>query len=117
MSSSPIVQLDVDAFERSHTIFTDYVDAPSRSIDRETLERQLSGSVMAIKRRLGGALTDKILKLMHQAFSFETQSFENHGPWIRSLLDEYYDRAYDHSCNRNQRKVAFKGNYEECHQW
>ncbi|RYZ90143.1 MAG: tRNA 2-selenouridine(34) synthase MnmH, partial [Proteobacteria bacterium] len=46
MSSSPVVQLEVSAFQRSQTIFVDYVEVPSRSTDAQTLESQLSGSVI-----------------------------------------------------------------------
>lgn len=118
MSSSPIVQLEASLADRSETIYKDYVVEPlQHGINPIGLADQLAESVLALSRKLGGALTDKIIKLIRSGFSRDEQTFVNHKAWIEILLSDYYDRAYDHASARNHRKVAFKGNYEECREW
>ncbi|MBC7530667.1 MAG: tRNA 2-selenouridine(34) synthase MnmH [Oligoflexus sp.] len=118
MSSSSIIQLDVLLAERCRTIYQEYVANPlAKGTDRSLLKTQLIGSVLSIKKRFGGALTEIVIKLIESAFARQDEEMESHGLWIECLLTEYYDRAYDHFDSRNQRNIAFRGNYEECKQW
>lgn len=117
MKEAPVVILRATREERSQAIFREYVLAPLHGSDDGLLE-SLTSSVRAIARRLGGALAQEIEGQIRTAlYGKDPLEFQSHEPWITTLLAQYYDQAYQHAFDRQQRKIAFEGNYQECRQW
>ncbi|RYZ53960.1 MAG: tRNA 2-selenouridine(34) synthase MnmH [Proteobacteria bacterium] len=120
MLKSPLVQIEMPLADRKQLLFVDYVEEPLASgMEKSVLRERLLASLVGMKKRLGGALTADLVQKMETAFKDETifRSHELHLVWIEKLLNEYYDRAYDHGESLKDRPLLYRGSYEECRQW
>ena len=119
MTRAPVVLLEVALEDRALHIARTYVLEPIRAgISATDHLESLRHAVNRISQRLGGLLTSKILKSLEDAFTNHGHLEEaRHIPWIRDLLDHYYDKFYLSSLESLNRPVLFRGNYEECQQW
>ncbi|MHC3993278.1 tRNA 2-selenouridine(34) synthase MnmH [Thiomicrolovo sp. ZZH C-3] len=68
-----------------------------------------------IKRRLGDERFRQIKQLFAGAFAEQLRSgeTEQHKPWIRMLLRDYYDPMYDYQIAKSPIPVLFRGNAGE----
>ncbi|MBD3800645.1 MAG: tRNA 2-selenouridine(34) synthase MnmH [Campylobacterales bacterium] len=68
-----------------------------------------------IKRRLGDERFRQIKQLFAAAFAEQLSSgeTEQHKPWIRMLLRDYYDPMYDYQIAKSPVPVLFRGNADE----
>ncbi|WP_345988517.1 tRNA 2-selenouridine(34) synthase MnmH [Sulfurimonas sp. HSL1-2] len=68
-----------------------------------------------IKRRLGDERFRQIKQLFAGAFAEQLNSgeTEQHKPWIRMLLRDYYDPMYDYQIAKSPVPVLFRGNADE----
>ncbi len=119
MNNSPVVYLDVDIDTRAKHIFKEYIiDLMQQDISKDTLFQHALEGLKRISKRLGGNMFQSLKKSMNHAFSQDQGMNEKaHLEYIRTLLETYYDKRYDHAFNKNKRKVLFQGNFKECRKW
>lgn len=120
MLKSPLVQIEMPLADRKELLYQDYVAEPLEAgMDKALLRERLLTSLAGMKKRLGGALTADLMQKMENAFREEALSLaqELHLVWIEKLLNDYYDRAYDHGESLKDRPLLYRGSYEECRQW
>lgn len=111
MAAAPMVLIEESVASRAEYIYKSYVQLSLARAERAQVLDYFQKSLLKISKRLGGLLTDQLLKIMNEAF-FQN-SAELHQQWIESLLVNYYDKLYLHAFNRKDRKVIFKGTKEE----
>lgn len=104
MLESPLVILELSLDERAANIYRDYVLTHDHAFFKDGVNR--------ISKKLGGLRTREILNLMESAFAQES-SLEAHAEWIKMLLTEYYDPAYEYSLSKQQSKIVFRGSARE----
>ncbi|MGK5082089.1 tRNA 2-selenouridine(34) synthase MnmH [Bdellovibrionota bacterium FG-1] len=116
---APLVLLEVGLDDRALHIARTYVLEPMRAgISAHDHLESMRNAVKRISKRLGGLLTSKIIRALEDAFmNNERLDEDRHLPWIRELLEHYYDRLYLSGLKSLNRPVLFRGNYEECQQW
>ena len=112
MKEAPLCVLDIPIEERIGIIMRDYVlaklgqdcDPPSG-----TLAFFLDG-LARIQKKLGGLDASRIEKEMRSAFgSSNPRETGVHAPWIRALLERYYDPLYERSLERNKGRILVRG--------
>lgn len=118
LSNAPVIYLETPQEERCRNIFEEYVTQPlSQGTSPELLYSKLATSLRSLTKRLGGSLTQQIEHDLTKAFQESKPDLTAHARWIGALLVHYYDKGYDFSFNRLNRKVIFRGNFQECSQW
>lgn len=116
MRESPLIILDAPLAERAERIAKEYVtDRLNTGFSKERLRDEFSRAFEAIRKRLGGLLTDQIKAQMTMAFA--STAPEAHHDWIAILLREYYDRRYAWSAERTQAPILMRGDFKTCRQW
>jgi tRNA 2-selenouridine synthase len=114
MRSAPVILVETPIAERSRAIHAEYVAQPLRAGCRpDALWHVLAENISALQRRLGGADTKSALQLL-AAGRAAPEDFGTQEPWIRLLLEKYYDRAYTQSGQLDGRMVVFRGNVSQC---
>ena len=97
-------------------IFSEYVGAHTTNSD---LAEQYLSALQRITRRLGGARSTELQKMVSDAFA--TGSIETHRGWIKGLLDAYYDPMYDYQLAKKTERIEFCGDaaavIEYVHDW
>lgn len=114
MREAPVVVVETPIEQRARAIFHEYVQAPlDQGCAVEPLWQVLGGNISALERRLGGQDTQDLLKALAAGRS-QPGEFQAQEPWIRTLLERYYDRAYARSGQLAERKVIFRGDLSAC---
>jgi tRNA 2-selenouridine synthase len=111
MDRSPMIVLETGLEERARRIFAEYVLEPAGRASANELHGFLAAALERVHRRLGGLRFQRIRSELQAAFTAPEYEFENHAPWIESLLREYYDPLYEHSLRVNERPVLFRGDH------
>lgn len=111
MAQAPLVLVESSVQARAEHIFTSYVQLSLAKAERGKVREHFQSSLLRISRKLGGLLTDQLLKVMSEAFFHNDADL--HKQWIESLLVNYYDKMYLHSFNKKGRPVVFSGSREE----
>ena len=118
MAVSPVIFLDSPLEERVKHIFGEYVMEPlENNISPAHLLTALESNLLRLQRRLGGLITSEILGELRKGFSHENQNLENHFEWIKRLLTEHYDKAYQFAFDRQTRPILFRGDHKSCLQF
>jgi tRNA 2-selenouridine synthase len=108
--------------ERVEIIFEEYVTRALedyRSVFADAAERQwfedADAGLDRIRKRLGSERYLGIKSLFATAFARQqrTGDLQEHKPWIRMLLRDYYDPMYDYQIEKSPLPVLFRGNAEE----
>ena len=124
MLRAPLVWLEEDLSERVSRILRDYVvdmhaehallypDQPEQAFSAFT--EYLLGSLLRIRKRLGGERHQRLDELMRQALAAQQRSgdVELHRAWIEGLLNEYYDPMYAYQRSAKEERVVFSGNQQ-----
>lgn len=90
-----------------------------RQMFGEAGERQwfedANAGIDRVKKRLGDERYRRIKQLFASAFATQQSrgETEQHKPWIRMLLRDYYDPMYDYQIKKSPLPVVFKGNADE----
>jgi tRNA 2-selenouridine synthase SelU len=114
MRAAPVIVVETPVVERIQAIFNEYVVQPlSNGCSVDALWDILLANISALHRRLGGAETKAALKLLESART-APEDFALHEPWIRLLLEKYYDRAYVQSGQLSHRRIVFRGDRDSC---
>jgi len=108
MQQTPLAQLEVDQSARVENIFAEYVGTNTTS---PALAGQYLDALQRIRRRLGGARSDELKKMVADAFT--TGSEDTHRGWIKALLDYYYDPMYDYQLTNKADRIKVRGSAEE----
>ena len=84
----------------------------------QVLEERLGNSLLAIRKRLGGAGYTAISKQLSAAIKAHRDGdATGHQEWIKTLLLDYYDPMYAYQLERKQHRVVFRGTAEEVVAW
>ncbi len=129
MRNSPMVVIELDFDERIETLWQEYVvDRYAQTVAHvgEQAEEQadqqfadyLRNSLLRIRKRLGGQRTKDILALMEVAIERQhADGFASHRQWLQDLTASYYDPMYRYQLDKNQHRIAFRGNRQAVMQW
>ncbi len=115
MSKATLVQVNANPAERAQHIYKSYILLSQQRAEKGQVREHFQKSLLKLSKRLGGLLTDQLLKLMNEAFFHESP--ELHQQWIESLLVNYYDKLYLYSLKKKGRPVVFQGSKEEVKQY
>lgn len=121
MAQAPLWVLEVPLDERIDNILADYVtDMSAGFIARDgedagwhNFREYLLGSLLRIRKRLGGERHAELDAIMQEALEQQAQdgSLEMHRIWIEQLLRDYYDPMYDYQLSRKENPVGARGAY------
>lgn len=127
MQRSPTLVLESDMTQRVEIGIRDYVvDLLSRIEQRYPGERGFElfaerhrKSLYNIRKRLGEQQYRLALDLLEEAISAHrnNQTTEGYRPFIRLLLEKYYDPMYDYQLSQRTSKVLFRGDHAELIDW
>ncbi len=121
MLRSPLVWLEESLEARVSRILRDYVidmhvehaalhpQQPDSAF--EGFAEYLQGSLVRIRKRLGGERHQRLELLMREALEIQrrTGQVEAHRAWIEGLLNEYYDPMYAYQRSAKEERVVFSG--------
>ncbi|WP_304640517.1 tRNA 2-selenouridine(34) synthase MnmH [Pseudomonas sp.] len=124
MLRAPLVWLEEDLTARVSRILRDYVsdmhaeharlhpDQPEQAF--AAFAEYLLGSLLRIRKRLGGERHQRLDDLMRQALDVQqrTGEIDLHRAWIEGLLNEYYDPMYAYQRNAKEERVVFSGDQQ-----
>ena len=106
MQQAPLIILEAPLEMRVAHIAEEYVSQPlAAGVAPGTLEDRLQSSLDRIGRRLGGLRRQRVAQALSTGFQRG-----DHEPWIRYLLQWYYDPMYDYQLARKADRVIFRGN-------
>jgi tRNA 2-selenouridine synthase len=116
MKSSPLLILDISLEERIQNLTREYVleklvhaQEPKEQVKNFFLE-----NLKRIQKKLGGLKHSEIEKMIRSAFdSTEFENPETHAPWVKALLEHYYDPLYEKSLDRARDRILIRGNRNE----
>ena len=118
VQTSPVVLVEEPLENRVARIHRDYVLSLSRTLGVSETRRYLSGSLLRLKKRLSGAVTDAALRSLADAeHSGQWTQVDAHRGWITPLLELYYDPLYRKGLKNLGRPVRFAGDLEACYTW
>ena len=125
MGTSDLAVIEEDINYRTQTILEDYVISNLREL-RVKLKTEVEAEAAfssflldnldRIKKRLGGALHQKIMILM-QACLNDYSDLIKHQEWIKILLEEYYDPMYDYQIKKKSARIIYQGPSHGFLQW
>lgn len=104
LREAPLVIMNVPLEDRIQNIFRDYVSDGSAENFLTSMER--------IRKRLSGALYEKIVSGIRDGFSHPPE-LKHHEEWIGLLLEHYYDPLYLRDLKRNSSHLIFEGAPQE----
>jgi tRNA 2-selenouridine synthase len=118
MRQGVVVLVDEPVERRAKTIFRDYVLDLTRVLGPAETAVTFRGALSRIRKRLDGEVVNLCLGALDEA---ETSGSwlepAAHLPWIRALLENYYDPRYRKGLAQQARPVVFRGSREECLSW
>lgn len=118
MTSAPHVVLESPFCERVSHIVTEYVHEPlDKGFAVERVRAHLRQGLDRLQRSLGNLLHGKLVELLLAIKVSDFSRTEAHAPWVASLLESYYDKAYQYSFARRNKKVVFRGNLKACQEF
>jgi tRNA 2-selenouridine synthase len=125
MQNAPLIILEAPFESRVSHIFDEYViehlaeiQAAAAQDPFEVLENRLNNSLLAIRKRLGGAKHQMLSEQMRSAITAHREGDSSgHLEWIRALLLDYYDPMYSYQLEKKQYRVVFRGSAEEIMAW
>ena len=108
MRRAPVALLEAPLPERVARVFEEYVRAPAAVAGVAATRAALEAATLRLRKRLGGPRSRAVLGALARA---EAAWFEPdvHEPWIRLLLEGYYDRLYERNRAALARRVALRG--------
>ena len=125
MQQAPLIILEATLESRVSHIFEEYVVEHLDEIRDDgapepfqVLEERLSSSLLAIRKRLGGAGYTAISEQLRAAIKAHRDGdASGHQEWIKTLLLDYYDPMYAYQLEKKQHRVVFRGSAEEVMAW
>ncbi len=116
MCEAPCVFIETPPTQRAQNIYRLYIERElNQGIEAETLKAHHTQALQRIQRKLGGLLYSEILKKMSEAY--EHSDADLHIVWIEKILKNYYDKMYLFAFNKKNRRILFRGSFDECHKF
>ena len=124
MQDAPLIWLDDTLENRVTRILEDYVidmraefavqHAEDPELAFQAFSQYLQGSLLRIRKRLGGERFQELDELMRQALDFQQHSgdVQTHRGWIEGLLRDYYDPMYAYQREAKEERIVFAGDKE-----
>ena len=94
VQENPLVLVETPLSERVRRIHRDYVLSLSASLGVAETRVYLSASLVRLRKRLSGSVTDAALRVLEGAEASGWHDPGAHEGWIRPLLERYYDPLY-----------------------
>lgn len=118
MQGAEMVVLEAPTAERVARIVRDYVLVPTAAEGRAAVRTRLDDALDRLHKRLGGKLQRQCRELLADAdHDARWHRPEAHEPWVRLLLDRYYDRHYAYALETTARPVRFRGELVALRDW
>ena len=125
MQQAPLIILEATLESRVSHIFKEYVldhldeiRSAGAPASFQVLEERLGNSLLAIRKRLGGAGYAAISEQLRTAIKAHRDGdASGHQEWIKTLLLDYYDPMYAYQLEKKQHRVVFRGSAEEVMAW
>ena len=125
MQQAPLIILEATLESRVSHIFQEYVldhldEIRSASAPEpfQVLEERLGSSLLAIRKRLGGAGYAAISEQLRAAIKAHRDGdASGHQEWIKTLLLDYYDPMYAYQLEKKLHRVVFRGSAKEVIAW
>ena len=125
MQQAPLIILEAALESRVSHIFEEYVMERLDEIRSagapepfQALEERLGSSLLAIRKRLGGAGYAAISEQLSAAIkAHRGGDASGHQEWIKTLLLDYYDPMYAYQLEKKHHRVVFRGTAEEVMAW
>lgn len=127
MASAPAVVLETPMEQRIATCFDDYVRdllaryRQGRSPDAafDVFAEHHRGSLMRIRKRLGGVRHAHAVQLLEAALHAHREHGDTsgYGAGIELLLTHYYDPMYDYQLSQKRRRILFRGDAQAILSW
>ena len=125
MQQAPLIILEATLESRVSHIFQEYVldhldeiRSAGAPAPFQVLEDRLGNSLLAIRKRLGGAGYAAISEQLKAAIKAHRDGdASGHQEWIKTLLLDYYDPMYAYQLEKKQHRVVFRGSAEEVMFW
>ena len=126
MQQAPLIILEATLESRVFHILGEYVlehldEIQGTCVPSDpflALEERLSSSLLAIRKRLGGAGYAAISEQLGAAIKAHREGdASGHQEWIKTLLIDYYDPMYAYQLEKKQHRVVFRGSAEEVMAW
>ncbi len=126
MREAPHVRLIASHSDRIQRLRSDYVDHALAHCQQSApedpwgaLSNHVSDNLQRIKRRLGGATTDRLVVAVPGAVDALQRAQDPSGfdPIINTLLVDYYDKLYQHKTDQQQSPPVFTGSHSEILAW
>ena len=117
MQQAPMIILEAKLESRMSRIFEEYVVEHLDEIRGtglpadpfHVLEERLGNSLLAIRKRLGGAGYAAISEQLRTAIKAHRDGdASGHQDWIKTLLLDYYDPMYAYQLEKKQHRVVFR---------
>ncbi|MGL5381256.1 tRNA 2-selenouridine(34) synthase MnmH [Clostridium sp.] len=116
-----LIFLETPLEERIENILNDYVINDQRknidSLNNEELGLEawfnnIISNVEKVKSKLGGDRQKLLMEEFKKAYNMQIKasSLDGYRSWIELFLTNYYDPMYNHSINKSNRNIVFKGN-------
>ena len=121
-ASGDVVLLETPLEERTQITFDEYVVAAQLKFiaaygDDGLFQwvEDIRGSILRIRKRLGGERLKRINQLLDAAHQqqLKTGAVEGHKSWVEVLLVEYYDPMYDYQLEKKKEKISFRGGADD----
>lgn len=124
MQDAPLIWLDDTLENRVTRILEDYVidmraefalqHAQDSELAFQAFSEYLQGSLLRIRKRLGGERFQELDELMRQALDSQQRSgdVQAHRGWIEGLLRDYYDPMYAYQRQAKEERIVFAGDKE-----
>lgn len=116
MKTSDVVFIEATEDERAENIYQEYVAGPlSHDVASSVVANFFLDRLKYLKRHLGGLEHDALAVDIRAAFI--SGSHDHHLQWIKRLLVRHYDKSYQHAFERLERKVIFRGSFDEAREF
>ena len=118
MTRAPVLLLEATIEERVARIHRQYVLEPALDRGAQAVFTDLAAAASRLRKRLGGELVEQLHGVL--ASVLETGTWREPSalePFIRPLLETYYDPLYRRSVQRLEREVVARGGKEELTEW
>ncbi|MFK7740297.1 MAG: tRNA 2-selenouridine(34) synthase MnmH [Planctomycetota bacterium] len=115
---APVAVLEAPLAERIERIAREYAIEPARTRPRRDVREGLEAALQKLRKRLGPVASKQCLELLAAADRDDHwHSVAAHEPWIRLLLEGYYDKHYAYALESSERDIPFRGTLPELLEW
>lgn len=121
LAKGPLVVLETPTQRRVEITFDEYVLGAQQLYRQapfpdplEAWAQTIRQAMQRIERRLGNQRLGEVGRIFESALSEQrrTGGLDAYRPWVRYLLEEYYDPMYDYQIAKRTERITFRGPHE-----